>query len=143
VSGDTSCADHIIAWKVRHRLNLDNVPAGISATGDDNIIFAPSSGLQAAFAHPNCAPVGDPKAIAEALPKTHPIGPNPYTTVPDDCVRRSHPAQDLVSSFRPRLINELPAATAGISDHSDDIYPNGVTPDVLMGGQVRSRLDSR
>ncbi len=77
VSGDTSCADHIIAWKVRHGLNLDNVPAGISATGDDNIIFAPSSGLQAAFAHPNCAPVGDPKAIAEALPKTHPIGPNP------------------------------------------------------------------
>src|SRR5258705_150195 len=23
VSGDTSCADHIIAWKVRHALNLD------------------------------------------------------------------------------------------------------------------------
>lgn len=76
VSGDTSCADHIIAWKVRHDLNFDNVPAGISATGDDNIIIAPSTAFQAAFAHPTCFPVGDPQAIAEALPKTHPIGPN-------------------------------------------------------------------
>lgn len=77
VSGDTSCADHIIAWKVRHRLNLDNVPAGVSATGDDNIIFPPALGLQAAFTHPDCAPVGNPRAIAEALPTTNPIGPNP------------------------------------------------------------------
>ena len=77
VSGDTSCADHIIAWKVRNGLNLDNIPPGISNTGDDNIIFTPAAALQAAFSHPNCAPVGDPKAIAEALPKTHPIGPNP------------------------------------------------------------------
>ena len=77
VSGDTSCADHIIAWKVRHGLNLDNVPAGVSITGDDNIIFAPAAGLQAAFSHPTCAPVGNPQAIAEALPATHPIGPNP------------------------------------------------------------------
>ena len=30
VSGDTSCADHIIAWKTRHALNLDNVPAGVA-----------------------------------------------------------------------------------------------------------------
>ena len=77
VSGDTSCADHIIAWKVRHGLNLDNVPAGVSITGDDNIIFAPAAGLQAAFSHPTCAPVGNPQTIAEALPTTHPIGPNP------------------------------------------------------------------
>jgi uncharacterized protein GlcG (DUF336 family) len=77
VSGDTSCADHIIAWKVRFRLNLDNVPTGVSSTGDDNIIFPPATGLQAAFTHPDCAPVGSPKPIAEALPKTHPIGPTP------------------------------------------------------------------
>jgi uncharacterized protein GlcG (DUF336 family) len=77
VSGDTSCSDHIIAWKVRHDLNLDNVPTGVSPTGDDNIIFTPLTPLQAAFAHPDCAPVGNPKPIAEALPTTHPIGPNP------------------------------------------------------------------
>src|SRR5262245_11679080 len=29
VSGDTSCADHNIAWKTRHALNLDNVPGGV------------------------------------------------------------------------------------------------------------------
>src|SRR5437899_10201478 len=39
VSGDTSCTDHIIAWKIRHALNLDNVPAGVSPTHDDNIIY--------------------------------------------------------------------------------------------------------
>ena len=39
VSGDSSCADHNIAWKVRHSLNLDNVPGGISPTGDDNIVY--------------------------------------------------------------------------------------------------------
>lgn len=79
VSGDTSCTDHIIAWKLRHRLNLDNVPAGVSSTGDDNIIFSAAAGsLQSAFTHPNCAPVGpDPTTIANNLPKSHPIGPNP------------------------------------------------------------------
>src|SRR5262245_56046562 len=38
VSDDTSCTDHIIAWKIRHALNLDNLPGGVSATGDDNIV---------------------------------------------------------------------------------------------------------
>jgi uncharacterized protein GlcG (DUF336 family) len=78
VSGDTSCTDHIIAWKVRHALNLDNVPGGVSATGDDNIIFPPAEGLQAAFTHPRCTPVGAPAtAIARNLPTSHPVGPNP------------------------------------------------------------------
>ncbi len=40
VSGDTSCTDHIIAWKLRHALNLDNVPAGPDADSNtDNIIY--------------------------------------------------------------------------------------------------------
>ncbi|MGA7318101.1 MAG: heme-binding protein, partial [Silvibacterium sp.] len=30
VSGDSSCADHNIAWRTRHTLNLDFVPAGVS-----------------------------------------------------------------------------------------------------------------
>ena len=41
VSGDSSCADHNIAWRTRHTLNLDFVPAGVS--GDqarpDNIVY--------------------------------------------------------------------------------------------------------
>src|SRR5207237_95121 len=41
VSGDTSCADHNIAWRTRSLLNLDYVPGGVSgdATHKDNIIF--------------------------------------------------------------------------------------------------------
>jgi uncharacterized protein GlcG (DUF336 family) len=39
VSGDSSCADHNIAWKVRHRLELNYVPDGVSSTNDDNIIY--------------------------------------------------------------------------------------------------------
>ncbi len=30
LSGDTSCTDHVIAWKVRHELHLDAVPMGPS-----------------------------------------------------------------------------------------------------------------
>ena len=41
VSGDTSCADHNIAYRTRHTLELDYVPAGVSTDPDrrDNIIF--------------------------------------------------------------------------------------------------------
>jgi len=41
VSGDTSCADHNIAYRTRHTLNLDYVPAGVSgdATHKDNIVY--------------------------------------------------------------------------------------------------------
>jgi len=62
VSGDTSCADHNIAWKLRHKLQLDYVPSGVSANGDDNIIYDSGNG----FAHPECG--GNEKAIALKLP---------------------------------------------------------------------------
>src|SRR5437899_224992 len=41
VSGDSSCADHNIAYRTRHTLNLDFVPAGVSgdASRKDSIIF--------------------------------------------------------------------------------------------------------
>jgi uncharacterized protein GlcG (DUF336 family) len=81
VSGDTSCTDHIIAWKIRHKLNLDNVPAGVSPTHDDNIIHdittnASGHAVSAGgFGHPKCD--DDAAAIAAKLPTTHPVGPNP------------------------------------------------------------------
>jgi uncharacterized protein GlcG (DUF336 family) len=79
VSGDTSCTDHIVAWKIRHALNLDNVPAGVSPTGDDNMVHDitpdanghPSSA--SGWGHPVCD--DSEGAIVLALPKTHPIGP--------------------------------------------------------------------
>jgi uncharacterized protein GlcG (DUF336 family) len=82
VSGDTSCRDHIVAWKLRDALKLDHVPAGVSATGDDNMILdtttdpvtghAVSSG---GFGHPACG-FGE-EAVIPNLPTDFPIGPNP------------------------------------------------------------------
>lgn len=34
VSGDTSCTDHTVAWKIRKALELDNVPRGPISQGD-------------------------------------------------------------------------------------------------------------
>jgi uncharacterized protein GlcG (DUF336 family) len=57
VSGDTSCADHNIAWRTRHTLLLDYVPGGVSPKNDDNINY---QGLVAVpsvandFSHPIC-----------------------------------------------------------------------------------------
>ncbi len=33
VSGDTSCTDHAVAWKIRQALGFDNVPGGFISTG--------------------------------------------------------------------------------------------------------------
>jgi uncharacterized protein GlcG (DUF336 family) len=81
VSGDTSCTDHIIAWKIRHGLNMDNVPAGVSTTGDDNIvhdIVETATGhlvSPSGWGHPACGT--NEIAVAASLPATHPVGPNP------------------------------------------------------------------
>ncbi len=72
VSGDSSCADHNIAWKVRHKLNLDYVPKGVSPTKDDNIVSDITDSVSASgWGHPVCSP--DAAKIAGELPKTHPI----------------------------------------------------------------------
>lgn len=83
LSGDTSCSDHIQAWKVRDALGLDNVPTGVSPTGDDNIIFDlvddvggnPES--PSGFGHTTCLDDAGEKAAAADLPNSFPIGPNP------------------------------------------------------------------
>ena len=67
ISGDTSCTDHVVAWKVRKALGLDYVPAGVSPTGDDNMVHDPSSG----WFHPVCS--ADEKAIVKDLPTSYPI----------------------------------------------------------------------
>jgi uncharacterized protein GlcG (DUF336 family) len=77
VSGDTSCTDHIIAWKLRHELNLDNVPAGPDADSNtDNIIFAEDE--LDGFEHPTCFDLegqGNHQEIGNNLTETHPVGP--------------------------------------------------------------------
>jgi uncharacterized protein GlcG (DUF336 family) len=39
ISGDTSCGDHNIAWRVRQKLGLGKVPSGITANDNDAIIY--------------------------------------------------------------------------------------------------------
>jgi uncharacterized protein GlcG (DUF336 family) len=62
VSGDTSCADHNIAWRVRQNLALDTVPAGVSPGNNDAIVYdiinvPPQSLLisKGGFGHPVCS----------------------------------------------------------------------------------------
>jgi uncharacterized protein GlcG (DUF336 family) len=77
VSGDTSCTDHIVAWKLRHALNLDNVPAGPDLDSDsDNIIY--TDGTLDGFEHPTCFDTdgqGNHIEIGDDLPTSHPVGP--------------------------------------------------------------------
>src|SRR4051812_40149078 len=55
LSGDTSCADHVIAWKVRHALKLDTVPMGVAPGQNDNMILDMQNGHSASgFGHPSC-----------------------------------------------------------------------------------------
>lgn len=80
LSGDQSCTDHVIAWKLRHDLNFDNVPKGVNPDGNDNIIYDltvdPGSGqTQSAsgYGHPVCS--ARATEIARSFPENYPTGP--------------------------------------------------------------------
>jgi len=76
VSGDTSCADHNIAWKLRHALELDYVPAGVAEIKgkeyltNDNIVYD-----DVEWAHPECSDKA--REISELFYKTRPTHPSP------------------------------------------------------------------
>lgn len=56
-SGDTSCADHNIAWRIRQALKLDAVPAGANPnTRNDAIIhdIGPDGKSASGYGHPKC-----------------------------------------------------------------------------------------
>lgn len=76
LSGDTSCTDHVIAWKVRHELHLDAVPMGPSPEHNDNMILDFKDGKSASgFGHPDCKGGTDSSGIIETLSKDFPTGP--------------------------------------------------------------------
>lgn len=76
LSGDTSCTDHIIAWKVRHELHLDAVPMGPSAEHNDNMILDwQNGGSQSGFGHPSCKGGTVSDGIIRDLSKEFPTGP--------------------------------------------------------------------
>lgn len=79
VSGDTSCADHSIAWRVRNNLGLDHLAGVGGVSGDpsrpDNIVFditanpAGGTGISAGgFGHPKCLNTGDPSLLPSVQP---------------------------------------------------------------------------
>jgi len=75
LSGDTSCTDHIIAWKVRHNLHLDTVSMGPSAGHNDNMILDFKDGKSVSgFVHPDCKSGTNPSYIIQSLSKEFPTG---------------------------------------------------------------------
>lgn len=89
VSGDSSCADHNVAWRTRNNLSLDFVPNGVSGTSNgDKILYdiknatgteigsatigasnIPSLGVSTSgFGHPKCS--GTEDTVAGTLPAT-------------------------------------------------------------------------
>ena len=85
VSGDTSCADHDIAWRMRNLLMLDHLgapgstPAVGGVSGDptrpDNIVYditpnpAGGTGVSAGgFGHPPCLNTGNQNALPAVRP---------------------------------------------------------------------------
>jgi uncharacterized protein GlcG (DUF336 family) len=63
LSGDSACADHTIAYRMRRAAKLDGIPAGVGFNGTDNILYDvtpnPSGGTGVSaggFGHPHCFP---------------------------------------------------------------------------------------
>ena len=68
LSGDTSCADHMIAWRVRQNLGLDDLGTAGGVSGDaarpDNIIYDIADGASTSgFGHPQCINTADPSSL--------------------------------------------------------------------------------
>jgi uncharacterized protein GlcG (DUF336 family) len=79
VSGDSSCADHNIAWRVRKNLGLDHLSGVGGVSGDaarpDNIVYdlrasggAGGSFSKSGWGHPECVNTGDPSALPAVQP---------------------------------------------------------------------------
>ena len=75
VSGDSSCADHNIAWRTRNLLILDYLPNGVSgdASRPDNIVYDiaypaghPEGVSALGWGHPACSAAAT--VIAATLP---------------------------------------------------------------------------
>jgi uncharacterized protein GlcG (DUF336 family) len=77
VSGDTACADHVVAWKVRQSVALDGVPMGVAPGPSDNLIFdMQGTTSRSGFGHPTCKGGRPSEDIIKTLEKTNPVGPH-------------------------------------------------------------------
>jgi len=79
VSGDTSCTDHFVSWKIRHLMNLDYVTAGPVAGNFDNLNFYSTTGVPSAtgWGQPVCFPADPAFAATLILPPWAPRTPVP------------------------------------------------------------------
>ncbi len=69
VSGDSSCADHNIAWRVRTALGLGAVTAGVATNNTDGIIYDMGpNGSGSGFGHALCG--GNESAVAVEIGAT-------------------------------------------------------------------------
>jgi uncharacterized protein GlcG (DUF336 family) len=76
VSGDTACADHVVAWKTRRALKLDSVPMGVAPGPSDNMILDIQNGTSSSgFGHPSCKGGQPPDEIIKNLNTKDPVGP--------------------------------------------------------------------
>src|SRR5713101_3760086 len=56
LSGDSACADHVIAYRMRRNAGLDGVPSGVGFNGTDNIDYLAPNQPTTGFKHPHCFP---------------------------------------------------------------------------------------
>jgi uncharacterized protein GlcG (DUF336 family) len=56
VSGDSSCADHAISYRMRAMAGFDHIPGGVAPDHTDNIIYASNGTPPTGFQHPHCFP---------------------------------------------------------------------------------------
>ena len=76
VSGDSACADHVVAWKTRRTLKLDSVPMGVAPGPSDNMILDIQNGTSSSgFGHPTCKGGQPPEEIIKNLNNKEPVGP--------------------------------------------------------------------
>src|SRR4051812_40414380 len=54
LSGDSACADHVIAYRMRRAAHLDGIPAGVGFNGTDNIDYLKKNEDPNGFKHPSC-----------------------------------------------------------------------------------------
>ncbi|HZR45293.1 MAG TPA: heme-binding protein [Candidatus Manganitrophaceae bacterium] len=60
LAGDTACADHVMAYRMRRAAGLDRIPGGLGYRGTDNIDYADPDQTPTGFKHPHCFPMDIP-----------------------------------------------------------------------------------
>ena len=68
VSGDSSCADHAIAFRMRQLAGYNTLPGGVAPDNTDNIIYAPMGTPPTGFEQPHCFPSDLSPSQIEMIP---------------------------------------------------------------------------